>query len=99
MTGLRGERSEQEALMGGSVLPHEAEMGVLRVEHLDHGFDDALVGCGCAGGCVLPEEIAKLLGRVWVAARRLEDGIDGRRRDLLAGVFELPLDVGAERLW
>ncbi len=84
--------------MGGSALPHEAEVGVLGVEHSDDGFADLHVGGGGAGGGVLPEEVAQLLGGVWMSMCYVEDDVDGRRGYLLARVFELSLYVLGEGL-
>src|ERR1700733_54980 len=85
--------------MRGGILPNETKVGVLRVEHVGHRFSDLSIGRGGAGGCFLPEEVAQLLGRVWVAVGRLEDGCDGGRCDRLTRPLELPLDVLTERLW
>ena len=71
-------------------------MGVLGVEHPDDGFVDLRIGGGGAGGGVLPEEVAQLLGGVWMSMGCVEDGVHGCRSDLLARALELPLDVIGE---
>src|SRR4051794_25153830 len=91
-----GQRFHDQFLNRSRVLPEEHEMRVLGPQHVAQRERQQCLGRLPALRGPLPEEVAELLGRVWVAFGVVEHAGDGLRGERLAGGVETVDEKGRE---